>query len=76
MGGVLPDLLGSVYYTCGESLDGKKVVDDRYVCVFIFTLFLPPKPENLARNRYSARQNPLEHKKAPTKFCWKTLTGL
>jgi len=54
----------------------KKVVVDRYAYLFIFTLFLPPKPENLARNIYSLRINPLEFKKTPTKFCRKTLTDL
>lgn len=53
----------------------KKFVD-RYVHVFIFALFLAPKPKNLAWNRYSPRRNPLEHRKAPTKFCRRTLTGL
>lgn len=37
MGAVLPSLLGSVYYSCGEILDGKSCCRYTWVCIHVYS---------------------------------------
>lgn len=64
-----------ICYSCRKAWVEKEIVD-RYVHVIIFTLFVPPKPENLFRNRYSRRRNQLELQRSHHKIFQENFNGI
>lgn len=64
-----------ICYSCGKAWMEKEIVD-RCVHVIIFTLFVPPKPENLFRNRYSSRRNPQESQRSHHKIFQENFNGI
>lgn len=67
MGAVLPNLLGSVYYSCAESLDEKKKLLLIYLCVYSCLHF--SYPQNL-KKKWPEIDIPLEE------IHWNTVKSL